>query len=44
MPRPVLADLVGGDDERLVLDRARAQEDLPVVARGGERERARGRR
>ncbi len=29
----VLADLVGGDDERLVLDRARAQEDLPVVAR-----------
>ena len=35
----VLADLVGGDHERLVLDRAGAQEHLPVVARGGERER-----
>ena len=29
----VLADLVGGDHERLVLDRARAQQRLPVVAR-----------
>ena len=29
----VLADLVGGDHERLVLDRARAQQDLPVRAR-----------
>ena len=35
----VLADLVGGDHERLVLDRAGAQQDLPVLARGGERER-----
>ena len=29
-----LADLVGGDDEGLVLDRAGAQQDLPVVAAG----------
>ena len=28
-----LADLVGGDDEGLVLDRPRAQQHLPVVAR-----------
>ena len=35
--RRVLADLVGGDDEALVLDRAGAQQDLPVVARRGER-------
>ena len=32
----MLADLVGGDDEGLVLDRPGAQQDLPVVARGGE--------
>ena len=32
------ADLVGGDHERLVLDRPGAQERLPVVARGGQRE------
>ena len=38
MPARVLAELVGGDDERLLLDRAGAQQDLPVVARGGERE------
>src|SRR5262249_3412653 len=37
----VLADLVGGDDERLALDGPRAQQDLPVVARGRERERGR---
>jgi len=37
----VLADLVGGDHERLVLDRAGAQQDLPVLPRGGERERGR---
>ena len=36
--RRVLADLVGGDHERLVLDRAGAEQDLPVLARGGERE------
>ena len=35
--RRVLADLVGGDDEALVLDRARAQQDLPVVARRRQR-------
>ena len=33
-----LADLVGGDDEGLVLDRPRPQQDLPVVAAGGEGE------
>src|SRR3954452_11769493 len=37
----VLADLVGGDDERLPLDRPRAQQDLPVIARGREGERGR---
>ena len=40
-PRRVLADLVGGDHEALVLDRARAQQDLPVVARRRQRERGR---
>ena len=30
-----LADLVGGEDEGLVLDRPRAQQHLPVVAAGG---------
>jgi hypothetical protein len=39
--RRVLADLVGGDHEGLVLDRARPEKDLPVVARGGECERGR---
>ena len=39
--RRVLADLVRGDDERLALDRAGAQQDLPVVARRRERERGR---
>ncbi len=29
-----LADLVGGDDEELVLDRPGAQQDLPVGAAG----------
>ena len=37
-PRPDDADLVGGDDVGLVLDRPCAQQDLPVVARGRERE------
>ena len=33
-----LADLVRGEDEGLVLDRPRAQQDLPVVAAGGRGE------
>src|SRR4051812_17421811 len=33
--RGVAADLVGGHDEALVLDRAGAHQHLPVVARGG---------
>src|SRR5918992_991987 len=33
------AHLIRGDQERLVLDRACAQQDLPVIAAGGERER-----
>ena len=33
-----LADLVGGEDEGLVLDRPRAQQHLPVVAAGGRGE------
>ena len=37
------ADLVGRDHEALVLDRAGAQQHLPVVARGRERERRRDR-
>ena len=36
-----LADLVGGDHEALVLDRPRAQQHLPVVARGRLGERGR---
>ena len=39
----VRADLVGGDDERLVLDRARAHEDLPVRLAGDLGERGRQR-
>src|SRR5215208_3081186 len=39
--RRVLPDLVRGDHEGLVLDRAGAEEDLPVLARGRERERGR---
>ena len=39
----MLADLVRGDHERLVLDRSRAQQRLPVVARRRERERGRQR-
>ena len=35
----VVADLVGGDDEALVLDRPRAHQHLPVIARGRQRER-----
>ena len=34
-----LADLVGGEDEGLVLDRPRPQQHLPVVAAAGQRER-----
>ena len=37
------AELVGGDHEALVLDRPGADQHLPVVARGRERERARHR-
>ena len=33
-----LADLVGGEDEELVLDRPRPQQHFPVVAAGGEGE------
>ena len=33
-----LAELVGGDDEDLVLDRPRPQQHLPVVAPGRDRE------
>ena len=33
-----LADLVGGEDEGLVLDRPRPQQHLPVVAAGGQGE------
>ena len=43
LPGGVLADLVGGDDEALVLDRAGAQQHLPVVARRREREGGRQR-
>ncbi len=35
----MLAELVGGDHEGLVLDRAGAHERAPVIARGGQRER-----
>ncbi len=35
----MVAGLVGRDHEALVLDRARPHEHLPVVARGGQRER-----
>ena len=38
MPPRVLADLVGRDHERLVLDRAGADQHLPVVARRRQRE------
>ncbi len=37
----VMADLVGGQDEDLVLDRAGAQQDLPVGRAGRPRERSR---
>ena len=37
--RRVAPDLVGGDDEGLVLDRAGAQQDLPVVTGRGLGER-----
>jgi hypothetical protein len=39
----VRPDLIGGDHEQLVLDRARPHEDLPVVARRRQRERGRQR-
>ena len=39
----MLADLVGGDHERLVLDRPRPHERLPVVARRRQREGGRDR-
>ncbi len=42
-PRGVRADLVGRDHERLVLDRPRAHERLPVVARGRQGEGGRER-
>ena len=42
-PAGCCADLVGGDHERLVLDRARPHERLPVVARRRQRERRRQR-